>query len=174
MKALIGLAAAAIALLTAGGIKAALPDPETDPAPSEGKVTQVRVTAVLDGDTLRVEDLAGRALGRVRLLGIDAPEVAHPPASAECYADRATDLLAKLAPVGSTIELVTDTGQPNRDRYDRLLRYVDHTDVDVAHELLARGAARRYEAAQDLAREEAYSAAIRDAQDADRGLWGTC
>ncbi len=49
MKAfIIGLAAAAIALLTAGGIKAALPGIQTDPAPSEGKVTQVRVTAVLD------------------------------------------------------------------------------------------------------------------------------
>ncbi len=121
-----------------------------------------------------MEDLAGRELGRVRLLGIDAPEVAHPPAPAECYAHRATDLLAKLAPVGSTIQLVTDTGQPNRDRYDRLLRYVDRADVDVAQELLARGAARRYEAAQDLAREESYSSAIRDAQDADRGLWSTC
>lgn len=174
MKAPIGLAAAAIALLTAGAIKAALPGTPTDPAPSEVKVTQVRVTAVLDGDTLRVEDLTGRELGRVRLLGIDAPEVAHPPSPAECYSDRATDLLAKLAPVGSTIQLVTDTGQPNHDRYDRLLRYVDHADVDVAHELLARGAARRYEAAQNLAREESYSAAIHDAQDADRGLWGTC
>lgn len=171
MKALIGLAAAAIAVLTAGGTKAAPPDTQTDPATTEGKVTQVRVTAVLDGDTLRVEDLAGHELGRVRLLGIDAPEVAHPPAPAECYADQATDLLAKLAPVGSTIQLVADTGQPNRDRYDRLLRYVDHADVDVAHELLARGAARRYAAAKDLAREESYSAAVHDAQDADNGLW---
>ena len=59
-------------------------------------------------------------------------------------------------------------------RYDRLLRYVDHDDVDVAHELLARGAARRYEAAQDLAREDSYSTAADDAQGADRGLWGTC
>ena len=51
---------------------------------------------------------------------------------------------------------------------------VDHADVDVAHKLLARGAARRYAAAQDLAREESYSAAVHDAQDADNGLWGTC
>lgn len=174
MKALIGLGAAAIAALTAGGIKAALPVTPVGPDPSEGNVTQVRVTAVVDGDTLRVEDLGGRELGRVRLLGIDAPEVAHPPTPAECYADQATDLLEELAPVGSTVQLATDSGQPNRDRYDRLLRYVDHDDVDVAHELLARGAARRYEAAPDLAREESYSAAAHDAQDADSGLWGTC
>lgn len=132
------------------------------------------MTAVVDGDTLRVEDLGGRPLGRVRLLGIDAPEVAHPPAPAECYADQATDLLEDLAPVGSTVQLVTDSGQPDRDRYDRLLRYVDHDDVDVAHELLARGAARRYEAAQDLARDDSYAAAADDAQEAASGLWGTC
>lgn len=125
---------------------------------------------------MRVEDLAGRPLGRVRLLGIDAPEVAHPPAPAECYADEATDLLRELAPVGSTVELVIDNGQPDRDRYDRLLRYVDTAggDLDVAHELLARGAARRYEASRDLVREESYSSAIRHAQDADSGLWGNC
>ena len=173
MKGLIGLAAAAIAALTAGGITAALPGTPTGD-PSEGTATQVRVTAVVDGDTLRVEDLAGRPLGRVRLLGIDAPEVAHPPTPAECYADQATALLEDLAPVGSTVQLVTDSGQPDRDRYDRLLRYVDHDDVDVAHELLARGAARRYEAAPDLAREDSYAAAADDAQEAASGLWGTC
>lgn len=178
MKAFIGLAAAAIALLTAGGIKAALPGTPAGPDPTEGDSTQVRVTAVIDGDTLRVEDLDGRPLGRVRLLGIDAPEVAHPPAPAECYADQATDMLEDLAPVGSTINLVSDSGQPNRDRYDRLLRYADHPtdggDVDVVHELLASGAARRYEAARPLARERSYSEATHDAQAARNGLWGDC
>lgn len=177
MKALIGLAAAAVAaVLAASGVKAALPGTPRGSEPTEGKVTNVRVTAVVDGDTLRVEDLDGRPLGRVRLLGIDAPEVAHPPAAAECYADEATDLLEELAPVGGAVQLVTDNGQPNRDRYDRLLRYVDTEggDLDVSRELLARGAARRYEASRDLVREESYSSAIRAAQDADTGLWGTC
>lgn len=178
MKALIGLAAAATVALTAGGIKAALPGARTGPEPSEGTTTQVRVTAVVDGDTIRVETFGDRQLGRVRILGIDAPEVAHPPEPAECYAEDAARLLEQLAPVGSTVELVTDTTQPNRDRYDRLLRYVDRStnagDVDVAGELLANGAARRYEAGPALAREESYSTAIDDAQDAQRGLWGTC
>jgi len=155
VKALIGLAAAAILALTAGGIRAALPGAQTGHAPAEGTTTRVRVTAVVDGDTIRVETRGGRQLGRVRLLGIDAPEVAHPPEPAECYSDQATDLLEELTPVGITVELVTDTAQPNRDRYGRLLRYVDHDGHDVA-------------------REESYSAAADDAQDAERGLWGTC
>lgn len=174
MKALIGLAAAATLAVTAGGIKAALPGAQTGPEPAEGKTSQVRLIAVVDGDTIRVETLGGRQLGRVRLLGIDAPEVDHPPEPAECYAEDATGLLERLAPVGRTVELVTDTAQPKRDRYDRLLRYVDHDDVDLARELFARGAARRYEADQALAREESYSAATDDAQGAERGLWGNC
>ncbi|MDP3968577.1 MAG: thermonuclease family protein [Nocardioides sp.] len=174
MKALIGVAAAAILALTAGGIKTALPEAQTGPEQAEGTTSQVRVTAVVDGDTIRVETLGGRQLGRVRLLGIDAPEVDHPPEPPECYAETATGLLERLAPVGSTVELVTDTAQPNRDRYNRLLRYVDHDHVDVARELLASGTARRYEADQALAREASYSAATDDAQDAERGLWGNC
>ena len=112
MKALIGLAGVAIAVLTAGGIKAALPGAPTGPDPSAGQATQVRVTAVVDGDTLRVEDLGGRELGRVRLLGIDAPEVAHPPAPEECYADQATDLLEELASVIDATDAVALTAAP--------------------------------------------------------------
>lgn len=70
MNALLGLAVAAILALTAGGIKAALPGTHTAPEPAEGTTTRVRVTAVVDGDTIRVETLAGRQLSRVRLLGI--------------------------------------------------------------------------------------------------------
>lgn len=177
MKALIGLAGAAVLALLAGGIKAAIPGVQSGTGPAEGRISRVRVTAVVDGDTIRVETLGGRRLGRVRLLGIDAPEVAHPPSPAECYATDATRLLERLAPVGSTVDLVADTSQPSRDRYDRLLRSVDHDDdghrVDVARELLASGAARRYEADQALVREESYAAAFDDAHGAERGLWGS-
>lgn len=171
MKALGGIANAAIAVLAAGGIKAALP---ADPAGSEANATRVRVVAVLDGDTLRVEDLDGGDLGRVRLLGIEAPEVAHPPTPAECYSTEATEQLEQLAPVGSTVFLTTDTGQPDRDRYGRMLRYVGHAGTDAARELLASGAARVYDTDQQLARETDYAAAAQDAHSAATGLWGNC
>ncbi len=174
MKAVIGLAASGIAVLTAGGIKAVLPGAPTGPDPSEGKAIQVRVTAVVDGDTLRVEDLDGRELGRVRLLGIDAPEVAHPPTPAECYAEQATELLEQLVPVGSTVVLITDTGQPDRDRYGRMLRYIDRAGTDAARVLLSIGAAQVYDTDQQLAREAAYAAAAQDAHEAETGLWGNC
>ncbi len=174
MKALGGIATAAIAVLAAGGIKAALPGAPADPAGSEATATRVRVVAVLDCDTLRVEDLDGGDLGRVRLLGIDAPEVAHPPTPAECYSTEATEQLEQLAPVGSTVFLTTDIGQPDRDRYGRMLRYVDHAGTDAARELLAAGAARVYDTDQQLARETDLAAAAQDAHGAETGLWGNC
>lgn len=168
------IAIAAIAVLAVSGIKVALPGAPVDLAGSEATATRVRVVAVLDGDTLRVEDLDGGDLGRVRLLGIDAPEVAHPPRSAECYSTEATQQLEQLAPIGSTVFLTTDTGQPDRDRYGRMLRYVDHAGTDTARELLATGAARVYNTDQQLARETDYAAAAQDAHSAETGLWGNC
>jgi endonuclease YncB( thermonuclease family) len=76
--------------------------------------------------------------------------------------------------VGSTIQLITDSAQPNRDRYDRMLRYVDHADVDVSLELLASGAARRYDRHAELARGDAYAVAEDDAHSAGNGMWGNC
>ena len=180
MKILPGLVTAALALAAAAGGLSAVLGHHPDPSMTEGSSAQVRVTSILDGDTLRVEDLAGNDLGRVRVLGIDAPEIAHPPSAAECYADRATAVLEQLTPIGATITLTTDTGQPSRDRYGRMLRYVDHAGAggheggDVAQDLLAGGAARRYETAPALARESHYSRAANEARNDRRGLWGHC
>ena len=162
---------AAAALLAAAGVKTALSE---SPEPAEAERTQAVVTSIVDGDTLSARTPGGRDLGRIRILGIDAPEVAHSPEPAECYADTATDTLSGLAPVGSTVVLVRDPAQADRDRYGRLLRYVDHDSTDVALELLAAGAARLYDAARSIERNQTYERATETAQDDGRGLWGHC
>ena len=55
---------------------------------------QVRVGCVLDGDTFRVGTCDPSAPS-VRLLGIDAPEIAHGGQPAECYGIEATNALAR-------------------------------------------------------------------------------
>lgn len=52
------------------------------------------------------------------MLGINTPE------RGRCGASEASDKLRKLAPVGSTVDLVSDRTQAAKDRYGRLLRYV--------------------------------------------------
>jgi hypothetical protein len=58
---------------------------------NDGSETGIEVLRVVDGDTLRVR-LNGKS-ERVRLLGIDAPEVSHNGRAAECFGDAATQEL---------------------------------------------------------------------------------
>lgn len=132
------------------------------------------VDQVLDGDTIAVSDRDGHRLGRVRLLGIDAPELAHDGRRAQCWAGEATSALRHLTPVGTVVTLQRDPGQDDRDSYGRLLRYVVLRDQDVQRELLSVGSVRPRTSRPALKRQSAYVVAASDAYDARRGLWGTC
>ena len=59
------------------------------------------VIRIIDGDTLKVDLRAGGTVS-VRMLGINTPE------DGRCGDDEATENLEKLAPVGSTVDLVSD------------------------------------------------------------------
>lgn len=125
--AVIAVLVRAPAQLPGAGADAPGAPPEAVPAGARPAV----VTAVVDGDTLRV-DVAGRN-ERVRLLALDAPEV-----SADCGAAAATSALAALAPTGSQVWLESDV--EDRDRYDRLLRYVWRDDGALVNvELVTQG-----------------------------------
>jgi endonuclease YncB( thermonuclease family) len=85
------------------------------------------VRSVTDGDTLRLAN--GES---VRLVGIDAPE------HGVCGSERATQLLTRLAE-GKRVTLTAPVD--DRDRYDRLLRYVDIGDTDAGLRMIASGLA---------------------------------
>ena len=85
------------------------------------------VTSVTDGDTIRLDD------ERVRLLGIDTPE------RGECGFDESGDRLRDLVD-RRTVSIVAAPGQ-TRDRYGRLLGYVEVGDVDAGRVLIAEGLA---------------------------------
>lgn len=129
------------------------------------------VVRVTDGDTLRVRMPSGREES-VRVLGIDTPEV-HP--QVECGGGEATAAMATLAPVGSKVVLVSDPTQGDRDRYDRLLRYVAQSGDDVGLAQLTSGHARVFVFHDDpFQRNQAYQRAERRAQKGGRGSWAGC
>jgi micrococcal nuclease len=133
-----------------------------------------RVTAVSDGDTLRVSDDAGQNLGKVRMLGINAPELADDNNPEQCWAQPAASRLAQLASPGTTVQLATDSTQADRDTYGRLLRYVQVDGQDLQLTLLAEGYAVPFWPRGHGSRSTSYLAAAREAEHDHRGLWAAC
>jgi len=137
--------------------------------PSATVMRQARVVKVVDGDTIKVQ-LDGREES-CRLLGIDTPELSYGQVSAQLdrlaehtpEPDRA-ELISAIAIVrrnarfaeeraraaraaltdivgGRAVTIVQDSIQPARDRYGRLLVFVEVDGLDVNAELVRRGLA---------------------------------
>jgi endonuclease YncB( thermonuclease family) len=85
-----------------------------------------KVTSVFDGDTIEV-DMAGSG-ETIRLIGVDTPETNHPDIGKQCYGKQATENLQSI--ISNHVQLIADPKSTNRDRFDRLLRYV-YTDDGV-------------------------------------------
>ena len=92
------------------------------------KVQRAKIVRVIDGDTMKV-DLAGGPNVTVRLLGIDTPEVYG---GKECWGPQASRFAKKILPRGSRIVLRSDRSQPLKDRYNRLLRYMQFKKYDIS------------------------------------------
>ncbi len=162
----IGLVMAALALLTSG--RSAEPAAPPD-GPKKPKAIRVVLERVVDGDTVIVQARSGRI--RVRLAGIDAPEIAHPrpgrdldPACrGQVWGPEAKAVLSGLLERQDGFLLTVIS----RDRYGRALGWLAAAEgrEPVNVQLVRRGLAYRYPGpcypwcdalakAQDLARED--------------------
>lgn len=122
------------------------------------------VRFVVDGDTLDVSHV-----GRVRLLGIDAPEMGGKFDSPAPFAQEARALLATLVG-GRYVSLETD-GDPY-DKYGRRLAYVFRDDGLLVNAEMLRAGLARISARHPIRRLSALRAAERAAKVARRGIWG--
>ena len=134
-----------------------------------GARTRAVVDRVVDGDTVRVRTRDGQELPRVRILGIDAPEVAHPGTAGECYGDRATGHLTTLLAPGTPIVLEADPTQDGTDAYGRLLRYVEVDGRDVGLAQIRSGSAQAREDYPPVRRLEDYLHAQATAREQGEG-----
>ena len=87
------------------------------------------VVRVIDGDTVDVQLLDGRR-ERIRVIGLDTPEVVDPRRPVECMGREATARAKELLPAGRSVSLEGDPTQDTRDRYGRALR---HLQVEAEH-----------------------------------------
>jgi endonuclease YncB( thermonuclease family) len=97
----------------------------------------VRITCVVDGDTLWLEGV------KIRIEGIDAPEIGEPKCAAErALGERAKQRLLALLNEGP-IEVVA-AGFRDRDKYGRKLRDIRRGGRSLGEQLIAEGLAARW------------------------------
>lgn len=134
--------------------------------------TVARVVDVVDGDTIDV--VISGSVERVRLLGIDTPEVAHPGKPGECHGEIATAFTEELLPVSTLVDLSRDV--VGRDHYGRLLAYVHRSDdgVFVNYELARQGHAESLHIAPNGIHRVLIAQAVDQARREGLGMWGRC
>lgn len=124
-----------------------------------------RVRHVIDGDTVLLE-----GGGKVRLIGINAPELGHEGEADEPLARPARSALRELIGGGS-VRLVD--GVEAHDRHGRQLAYLETAEgVDVQQELLRQGLAAVVVFPPNLRYRERYRQAEIEARTERRGIWG--
>lgn len=146
------------------------------------RALEVTVVEVVDGDTVDVR-YANGSVERVRLLGVDTPEVhvAVDPAEYEDIADteaareclRAAGENASEAMrdrlAGADVTLALDSESDARGGYGRLLGYLRQDGENVNRWLLETGHARLFDSR--FSERDAFAAAERTAREQNRGLW---
>lgn len=130
-----------------------------------------RVVRIEDGDTATI-DMNGTE-ERVRFIGVDTPEIQDPRKPVQCYGKAASNFTKSL--IGANpLRLEADPENTNRDRYDRLLRYVylpDGTFVNA--EIIKQGYGFAYTSFPFTKKEE-FKQLEESAKAEKRGLWGSC
>jgi len=104
--------------------------------------SNARVLSVIDGDTVDV--MVEGKKERIRLLGIDAPEMGFEGKKEMCFAKESRNALVEL--IGDqTIIIASDSSQADRDGYNRLLRYISLPDGTLVNKrMVEEGYAREY------------------------------
>ncbi|MCZ6514559.1 MAG: thermonuclease family protein [Acidobacteria bacterium] len=122
-----------------------------------------RCVRVIDGDTILLE--RGE---RVRLIGVDTPEIAHPQGPEEKFGKEASAFTERLAE-GKPVRL--EFGREREDAYGRTLAYVYLEDGTLLNaELIRQGLGTAY-TRYPFRFEEEFIRLEQEARQNGRGMW---
>lgn len=96
------------------------------------------IVKVVDGDTIKVE--LNNKIETVRLLLIDTPESVKPNTPAQPFGKEASDFMKKTLIKDTVVDI--ERGNPDRDKYGRLLAYVWLDGENINKKLISEGYAR--------------------------------
>ena len=144
--------------------------PTDEPTTSEESRQIATIIRVVDGDTIAVS-VNGKN-ETVRIIGIDTPEVVNPRKTVECFGKEASDIANVTFENNKTVLLESDSTQGERDKYQRLLRYVWIDDVtDFGKLMIDNGYASEYTYDLPYKYQNIYQQAEKAAREAKKGLW---
>ncbi len=130
-----------------------------------------RVTEFVDGDTIKV-DMNGK-VETIRFIGMDTPETHDPRKPVECFGLAAAAYTKQVIGSGP-VRLEADSLSTNRDRYDRLLRYVYTSDNKLVEaEDIKNGYAFAY-VSFPFSKLEEFRGYEMEARTQNKGLWSGC
>jgi len=129
------------------------------------------VSRFIDGDTVSVS-MNGH-IETIRFIGIDTPETHKPNTPVQCYGPEAAAYTKQI--IGhQKIVLVSDPLTTDRDRYDRLLRYVYLTDGTNINQKLVREGYAFYYPYFPFTKAVDFSMEEESAISQHKGLWQHC
>lgn len=130
-----------------------------------------KVRYVYDGDTIAVDMSGGSE--KVRLIGVDTPETHDPDVPVQCYGPEASNY-TKVNLLDREVRLETDPTNQNRDRYNRLLRYVYLKDGTLWNQrLITEGFGFAY-LRYPFTKLENFKETENQAKNLNKGLWSIC
>ncbi|MEO8785061.1 MAG: thermonuclease family protein [Candidatus Saccharimonadales bacterium] len=130
-----------------------------------------RVSQFIDGDTFAVK--MNGATEKIRFIGVDTPETHDPRKAVQCFGKAASNFTQHI--IGKQpIRLQADSLNTNRDRYNRLLRYVYLPNGTLLNaELIKQGYGFAYTSFPFSKRVE-FRRLQTEAQQSKKGLWSSC
>ena len=132
-----------------------------------------KVLSVVDGDTIKIDYFGNEEY--VRLIGINTHEVDGPYTDAECFGAEAS-AFAKSQLEGRWVTIEGDSSQGDRDKYDRLLRYVYLDGSDFGGFIIQEGYGYEYTYNVAYIYRDKYIQYQEEAKSNKSGLWadGAC
>ena len=135
-------------------------------SPASGEQRHVRVSRVHDGDTVSVI-LNGRK-EKIRLIGMDAPEIKQKP-----WGTKARKHLEKML-IASNRKVTLEFDVEKGDKYGRLLCYVYSTDKNMINlQMLKHGYAVLLTISPNVRHVDEFRKAQHDAREQKLGIWGS-
>lgn len=124
-----------------------------------------------DGDTI-VVDMEGKQ-EKVRFIGVDTPETQDPRKPVQCFG-KAASAFTKSQIGGQRVRLEADPTNSNRDRYQRLLRYVYLPDGTLLNKKIIEQGYGFVLTGFPFTKMEEFRTAQVSARENNRGLWSQC